>query len=240
MTPTPKAFADSWGGAKFKKAWKQLCRAIDDRTPLPGFNIAVNDQPGEGRVLNAQASSSSSTTTKPFAIISIGNNGSGTPMIGVYFYSTIFKSVKVSDNLTITGVLTSGTPLPTDAGGFECPAIGEKIWCKILTADPGDTDHILQPFAASIQYGAAWDGYPDPITINSDDPVNPFQESYEMLIAEVVADSDLRPAILSFTISETIRKIVQIQKTNVILTNWAVNGQVILVPEPWNQLGLAT
>src|SRR5581483_9176275 len=69
-------------------------------------------------------------TFVPFEIISVGKSEGGDNLIGVNFFSTIFKSLVGNDTLTISGLLTSPNPTTSDSGAFAVPAIGEKIWVE--------------------------------------------------------------------------------------------------------------
>lgn len=197
---------------------------------------------GTSFTLRAQNSTYSAQSETPFQIIAVPKaQPTDIQQIGVNFFSAVFQSLGVSDEISISGLLSADPPESWDSGAFDLPAIGDKIWLQIGTCDPSDGDHKLQAWAdtTQIQYGpvggSLWDEYPNPVALNADDPTNPYQEFYNLLIAEVTDyETDDRPAILDFTIGTGTnaehRQITQLYSRNVLLTTWAVNGIACLVP----------
>ena len=170
----------------------------------------------------------------PFKILSAGQN------LGVSPESTLFKSL-AGDNITITGLLSDETDM-SDPGWFACPNIGEKIWLKIGTsAAGGDAPRplVLTASTTNLQKGAAggslWDEYPDPISVNKDDATKPFQEFYNLLLAEITdPETDTRPAIATVTIgtgdSAEKRQITQMWSRNISMWMRVVNGLLCYIP----------
>ena len=220
-----------------------IVRALRALVPRPSMDI--EPEFGMGGVkfrLTPRTRKVLEITPKPFQILSLGKNAGGEEVIGVNYFSAIFKSLKVDDKMSISSLLTTGEPTADDAGAFAVPNIGDKIWVQIGTADPDATDpnnwHPLTPWQATtqIQYGPVgpgnlWDEYPDPVSINSsDDPARPWQEFYNLLIAECTDfDTDDRPALLDFYVNGEHRQITQMYSKNVLLTTWA-DGMAIMVP----------
>ena len=201
-----------------------------------------------GQVLHARRQNAIASRSKfPFQIIKGPAAEDGTPQLGVFFLSSILKpSLDPTDNVAIAGLLASITPALTDPGWFPIPAIGGKIWLQIGTADPGDDTHTLQPWAATTQIQHAddvttiWDEYPA-IAINTDDPENPYQEFFNLLLAEITdPEADDRPALFSATAGDERRQVTQMYDRNVLLTTWAVDGIAMLVPVDPTLLWLAT
>ena len=217
-----------WPSGKFFKA---LGAALDgDRARLmPGSG---NEIPSDsGRWFATRGSGTSGTATFPYQIISCGVNGSNQPLIGVNFYSYLFKELDTSNRQTITGLLTA-TPSSSDPGAFVVPAIGQKIWLEITISSA----ELIT--AATINHGAPWATYPAPKTVSGGDS-SAYYPFYKMLIAEVVADSDLRSGT-TYTVGTEQRKVIQCVKDNQLLTAWAIDGIPCLVPERWNVPGLDT
>ncbi len=170
----------------------------------------------------------------PFQILPVTAGDS--PTIGVYEESTVFKNLS-GDSVAITGLYDGST------GSFYCPAIGSKIWLQIGTADPADSTHALKPWAATTQIkygtvgssGSGWNEYPDPVAINTDDTSHPYQEFYNLLLAEVTdPEVDTRPALMNVAVgtgdTPEIRQITRCWSNHVFLTLWIINGALCLAP----------
>lgn len=205
--------------------------------PLPGRGITIR-QTGDGCSIDLAAKvggggGTAAQSSFPFQVVS--TKVGGTTYLGVNHYSTLGT---VGQNIAIEGLLNGSDTIDTaDPGLFTCPAIGEKIWLQIGTSDP---ENGTQLWGAMIRHGAAatnglWEEYPSPISVNTDDPEKPFQEFYNLLIAEVTdPDSDPRTAALAVTIGEgeeaETRKIVQCWSRNIVMAHWVINGLLCLVP----------
>jgi hypothetical protein len=230
-------------GGMFKEALQAI---LDDRARADGQTIY--ELPGAGgRYFKGTAAGGAAAQKTPWEIIRGPVNGEGVPLIGVNYLSSILNpSLDPTDNLIVTGLLTSISPTPEDPGWFAVPAIGGKIWLQIGTADPGDDTHALAPFAGTTQIQHAddvttiWDEYPA-ISINTDDPSNPYQEFFNLLIAEVTdPEGDDRPALMTLTVGAEKRQITQMYNRQVLLTTWAVDGLAMIVPVDPALLWLAT
>lgn len=115
--------------------------------------------------------------------------------------------------------------------GLDAPfsvSVGDLIWLHIGIQDK---DNIV-PDEASIEHGPnAWDGHPCPITYGTDDSTGiNYQETYEKIIAEVVAVSDPRDGLIVGDGASAV-KILQHLKSSLMCTVWAIDGIACLVPE---------
>lgn len=199
-----------------------------------GANIRKQSGPAWVMLSGSAESAASSGATieyAPYEVISCDSNKSGDPLIGINFYSYLFKELDTSKRQTITGLLTD-TPSSSDPGAFVVPSIGDKIWLEITISEA------TLVTAATISHGAAWSGYPAPKAVSSSGSGSYFPY-YKMLIAEVVAATDLRSGT-TYTVGTEQRKIIQCARENQLLTAWAIDGVPCLVPEGWSVPGLDT
>lgn len=162
----------------------------------------------------------------PAKVISLGGG-----VVGVYYYTSLLKSLTVTDTQTITGLLTTPTPDDEDAGAFTCPAIGQKIWLEITV------NSSLAITAASIQNGDAWTDYGDPIRINSSG--TPYQDRFFQIIAEIVDPATDGRIGTVVTVGAEQRKIVQILKSNLRMELRVVNGALAMIPVFWHEKATA-
>ena len=164
-----------------------------------------------------------SDSTLPFAVIAPNSPSDAQVLVQVYGFSSLFTSIKVEDDFNIDNL---GTDFPI--------AVGDKIVLLI------ELDNTVSVTSATIAHGAPgstlWDEYPDPISINTDDPDNPYQDYYNQLIAECVDPTDERPGTV-FSVGGTSIKVVQCLNTNLIAALWNVDGMLCLVPESWQAPG---
>jgi hypothetical protein len=225
----------SESGAVPVKKWNALVSAVRRATitSAAGATLHVTDS-GTSISIARPGGTSSSTTPTPFQVLTNGEN------VGILPESTLFKNLK-GEKISITGLLTrlsDGTISDSDAGWFACPAIGQKIWLQIGTsAASGDAPRplVLTEATTIIRSGTAggsfWDEYPDPVSINIDDPTKPFQEFYNLLLAEVTDPAtDTRPALATVTVSGQARQITQMWSRNVSVWMIALNGVLCFVP----------
>lgn len=223
-----------------KQAFADVYDKIEANKPISGIGTMVFDSAG-GRPINvarAGAGAGAAAPEMPFQILANGEN------IGVLPESTLFKNW-IGEKIAITGLLTrlsDGTISGSDEGWFPCPNRGGKIWLQIGTcaasgAAPrplvltGETTRIRSGEVG----GTLWDEYPEPVAMNRDDPANPFQEFYNLLIAEVTdPETDTRPAIATVTVGEgesaEKRQVTQLWSRNVFPVTWIASGAMVVSP----------
>ena len=214
-----------------KQAFSDVDAKIEANKPISGIGTQVFDSAG-GRPINSvgRGVGASAGGYFPFQVIAAGQN------LGISPASSLFKNLK-GETIPITGLLADETNM-SDPGWFACPAIGKKIWLQIGTcASSVAAPRPLALTAATTQIrsGAVgstlWDEYPDPISINSDDPTKPFQEFYNLLIAEITdPEVDPRPSSLVVTVGEERRQITQCWCRDILAVTWLVNGALCFVP----------
>lgn len=189
--------------------------------------------------------SGSSSVETPFQVVSVpSDNPDDPPNIGVISNSHLNNS---EDRDTYEEDNSSWGLLNDDgsAGSFPADEIGDKIWLEIKFARDQSIEEI------NVRHGSVggmnWEEYPDPISINTDDPGNPYQEFYNQLIAEITdPDEDPRPG---FSINKgtadapDIVQITQILFTDLQLTTAHTTKDAdqpnlpILVALPWHWPG---
>jgi len=230
LPPEPSAGYPILDWAKLVMAFLRRVRPIVG----PGLRLIEGTHGFTITTVPGSQNSSDEKIPTPFQGISSGVN------LGINPLSTVFKNLK-GEKIPITGLLYDPTD-PTDPGWFPCPNRGEKIWLQIGTADPAHptAGPQLWPATTTIKYGepggSLWEEYPDPISVNRDDPANPFQEFYNLLLAEITdPETDPRPAILTVTIGTgdeaESRQITQCWNTHVLMPFLVViNGLLCLVP----------
>ena len=195
-------------------------------------DVTSPDPPGDPVTPWAYGPTSGNAT--PFRVIPTPQNGDDA--IGVISNSHLFNS---EDRNTYEEDNSDWGLLSDDetTGSFAAPSIGDKIWLKI-TLDPDDQSIT----AIDIEYGTAWDGYPDPVNINTADPDNPYQEFFYQIIAEVTdPEQDPRPG---FVVGEpgSPRQITQLLFANLMMTTAHTSndadepGLPLLVAIPWTVL----
>lgn len=180
----------------------------------------------------------------PFRVVVRNNPDSGALELGVVSNSHLFNS---EDRNTYEEDNSDWGLLDDDRetgwfGGIDVGTIGDKIWLKI-TLDPEDQAIT----AIDVEHGPAWDGYPDPININTADPDNPFQEYYYQIIAEITdPEQDPRPGlILNIPESSDRIQVTQLLFTNLMMTTAHTTADAdypalpLLVAMPWNGPGTA-
>ncbi len=174
------------------------------------------------------------------------SGSTGNPQIGVIADSHVINSADKDTNEEDNsdwGLLTDDAP-DDDPGWFVVPEIGSKIWLQFTFDADGNLTDI------SLEYGVVgtdqWDEYPDPISINTDDESNPYQEFYHLLIAEVTdPEQDPRPGFQVTFSDGTAAQVTQILNTNVELVPAATTSDAdtpnlpIMVAIPWTAPGTA-
>jgi hypothetical protein len=181
-------------------------------------------------------------TETPFQVVSRVNGS--TLELGVISNSHLFNSESRNDyeeDNSDWGLLDDDRT----TGWFTAPDIGKKIWLKI-TLDPDDQSIT----AIDVESGDAWDGYPDPININTDDPDNPFQEFFYQIIAEITdPEQDPRPGLILNVPGggDDQIQVTQLLYANLMMTTAHTSndadepGLPLLVAIPWSVLpGTAT
>lgn len=180
-----------------------------------GLNYNIKRTPC-GTTLCLDPSTSNNVET-PFQVIKVGGGKIGV-ISNSHVINTSDKDTYEEDN-TGWGLL-SDYPSPDDAGAITVDdlSIGDKIWLSFtFDADGNNTD-------ISIEYGTvggeAWDEFPDPISINTDDEENPFQEYYHQIIAEITNPED--DPRTGFTVTQNNDDKTKIQVTQVLFSNLAL------------------
>lgn len=163
----------------------------------------------------ASGASGGSTPLLPFGPVQANMPGDEQVEVSVNANSLLFSSLKVTDDYNITGL---GTPMSV--------TVGNKVYLDIAV------DNTVSISSADITIGGPWDGYPDPVHVNNDDPDNPYQDHYYQLLWEVVDPGDPRTGF-TFTAGSSKVKIVPACTTNLLAAKWQVNGLACLVAQPW-------
>jgi hypothetical protein len=180
----------------------------------------------------------------PFQVVSRTNPDTGLLELGVisnsHLYNSEDRDTYEEDN-SDWGLLDDDRLTGWFGGGeIDVGSIGDKIWLKI-TLDPGDQSIT----AIDVEHGPAWDGYPDPININDDDPANAYQQFYYQIIAEITdPDEDPRPGLVLTIPGGTDQiQVTQLLYTNLMMTTAHTTndadqaGIPLLVAIPWNLPG---
>jgi hypothetical protein len=224
----------------------QIIRVLKAIYPRAGGDIYPQVGSGGTKYYNAKrggAGQAPDAVETPFQVVARFNPDTGDIELGVISNSHLFNSEDrntyeednsdwgLLDDDQITGWFGGGT---IDVG-----SIGDKIWLKI-TLNPDDQAIT----AIDIEHGPAWDGYPDPININTDDPANPYQEFYYQIIAEITdPDEDPRSGlILTIPGGEDQIQVSQLLFENLMMTTAHTTadadepGLPLLVAIPWGVL----
>ena len=209
--------------------WDKIASSIDanfrEVTLQNGQNTRVDRSSG-GQSVNVSLPSPTSIAAdpKPFQVIQGPANSEGRAQIGVISNSHVInssdKDAYEEDN-SEWGLLADDAP-KDDPNWFSVPDKGEKIWLQFtFDEDGGLTSIDLQK--GPVGEGNLWDEYPDPISINVDDPDNPYQEFYNQIIAEITdPEQDPRPGfsvLLDNTDTENPEfvQVTQLLDTNLVL-----------------------
>lgn len=220
---------------KFYNAWlvSRIIRSDTyEVTETPAGSIILAD------TAPSRPGSSASSPPQPFDVLS--SVVEDVTKLGISEFSTLGT---IASSTEISGLLATSDPIsPADPGLFAVPAIGEKIWLQIGTADPANPENGPQLWEATtmIRHGAVgsgnlWEEYPQPIATNTDAPDKPFQEFYNLLLAEVTDyETDPRPAHMVVNAgtpeSPDVRQITQCWSRNIVVAHWVINGLLCLVP----------
>ena len=213
-------------------------------------DVRVNQGPGGTTYSIRTTETIQPDPPHPFQVIK-GPIQDGEPTIGVIADSHVIngsdKDSNEEDNSDWgkPGLLTDDAPWD-DPGWFIVPGIGEKIWLQ-FTFDPDGNLTSIDLQKGEVGPDNLWDEYPDPISINVDDPANPYQEFYNLLIAEVTdPEADPRPGFQLVYSEGTRLQVTQILKTNVMLVDATTTEDAdepnvpIMVAIPWSAPGTAT
>jgi len=199
--------------------WNALIDCVRAAQLSPGSGVRITRTPsGTTLAVDKAAIKTVSLPQLPFQVvpISVGDpNTDENPTIGVISDSHVINSADkdaYEEDNSDWGLLSDDE---TD-GAFDLPDIGDKIWLQFTF----DQDQNLT--SIDLMYGPVgdddWDGYPDPISINTDG--DPYQDYYHQIIAEATdPDSDPRDGLTMTANDGTKVKIVQILKTNLTLVN---------------------
>ncbi len=140
---------------------EEVADMAEANKPVSGIGIYVSDTAGgNGRSINrvvGMLGVSAGADSFPFQILL--RLDSGTWYRGVVFRSLLFDQIGNTlddDPLTITGLLTTDDPAPSD-GGWAATDDGDEIWLEIAvdwSATPPTFTNTIQSLIAS----ATWDG----------------------------------------------------------------------------------
>jgi hypothetical protein len=218
-----------------------------DEPNLPVLVVIPWNWPGTATDGTADEINSGDDTMTPFAL---GKSFQGeTPfqvvrvpksdLVGVVSNSHLFNSEDrdtYEEDNNDWGLLSDDLT----SGGFAI-GLGEKIWLEIeLSAEDQSVTNI------QVNHGSAWDDYPDPIFINTDDPNKPYHQFYRQIIAEVTnPNEDPRPGFTIGTGDAAIQ-VTQLLFTSLMMTTAHTTddadepGVGLLVAIPWNSPGTDT
>ncbi|XHR27604.1 MAG: hypothetical protein ACFUZC_16890 [Chthoniobacteraceae bacterium] len=226
--------------------WNALIDCVRSAQISPGSGVRITRTPsGTTLAVDTVPSRRLSLPLSPFQVIQ-GPALGKEPQIGVIANSHVInlsdKDSHEEDN-SDWGLL-SDDAADDDENWFVCPSVGSKIWLQFkLDAD----GNLLE---SSIEYGQVggdqWDEFPDPVSINVDDPANPWQEFYHLLIAEITdPEQDPRDGFQVTFSNGDKAQVTQILKTNVALVDATTTEDAdesnlpIMVAIPWTQPGTA-
>ena len=234
----------SYDGKVSEQEFNKLVDVVQSNTLGRGLGYKLSRNSTGTKLEITPATKGASTSKRlPFDIVSVPVSEGENPKIGVYCNSLI-TNFDFSD-VGISGLLGSNPPELGDTAAIDAAELnfGDKIWLEIHCEDQTSP-------SAAIKYGAVggaeWDEYPDPFSMNTDDPFYPKQEYYNLLLAEVSDyEEDGRPAALAIKIGDGedayTLQITQMYSQNVFLAQWGHNGVVCLVPcDPVLNFGATT
>lgn len=198
------------------------------------INEVTDPGPGNDPVTPWAYGPVSETAQTPFKVIPVPFDGDDA--IGVISNSHLLNSESRNDYEELNfdwGLLSDDET----TGSFSAPNIGEKIWLEI-ELDPEDQAIV----SINIEWGSAWEQYPDPIFINTDDPDNPYQQFFRQLIAEVTdPEQDPRGGFVVGD-PDSPRQITQLLFADLMMTTARTTndadqpGLPLLVAIPWTML----
>lgn len=188
---------------------------------FPPSRIAQTMQPGNEPLLGPgqQGPSGGGSTAPGFSFQCLTQTISGVTSRGIYSGSILIQSFDHTDTLSITGLLTSVTPTPTDAG-----------WIVTSTTDYGwleiDVDASAFPFTfsgaaiKSISNGDMWGGGEVQNDGGMGTPIVYSQDKIRIVIYEMDVGPNGNPAV----INQWVRDPLRIEMTNYLDSNDASGG----------------
>ena len=205
--------------------WNALIDFVRSAQVNPGSGVRVTRTPSGTTLAVDKVPQRNGVTLPncPFQVIQVSSGDPDTgeePTIGVISDSHVInaadKDAYEEDN-SEWGLLNDDVADGDNIeGDFELPDVGDKIWLQFTF----DQDQNLT--SIDLMHGPVgdenWDEYPDPISINTDDEANPYQEFYHQIIAECTdPESDPRDGLVITNADGDKVQITQILKTNLTL-----------------------
>lgn len=159
--------------------------------------------------LGTPSSSSPPSSIHPFKVFT--RKKSGAVQAGVYYYSSLRKSLKPGDDVTITGLLPEQIS-GSDNTGWTNVSDGTYIWLEITISNSQVTNAEIKTGSSFGNGNGAWtsDGY-----VEDDGGTPKKQTKARILIAEIVGGA----AVQSVT-------------TNLVMQYMCVAGRAALYPVP--------
>jgi len=191
-------------------------------TGTPGKSANVMGPTGHPITDGTPTPSLPSAVQFPFAITAATTTDEdGNPQLQCAGGTILQADDDVGDDVDVDGI--------SDA--FDNPGTGNEVWIEIDIDDEGNVT------SASLENGdptSEWDNWPSQVSINTDDPSNPYQQTLYILVAELVdPTAGVEPGTGTPVVVDGVQ-INQLLTTNLRLTQWAFDGVVCLMPEPWS------
>jgi hypothetical protein len=186
---------------KFIRRWVEPAfQYAKSRTPLSGpgvlFADAADGSGRTGRVTLAGILQAIPSFNFPFQIMYQGTPGvAGSFDYGVYFYSQLFSTDNIVDPTTppiqtITGLLTSATPTPSDTGWITWNGSPDPVW---ITGTIGTWPALTSVNVSSYSNGDTYDGGDVENDGGAGSPTVFTQTFFRLLIALIQDDGSGSP-----------------------------------------------
>lgn len=193
----------------FAPAYSQFPNNLSVTATLPDTPFLVEDSVPEPSVTG------STSSKEHFGFQVLTQKDGSVTKAGVYYGSKLLKSLAPDDNLSITGLLTSTTPSPSDSGWFTVVS-GDKVWLEVSVLNATATSAQIKHDNSFSTGAAAWSSG---AYVEDDGADLPKQTKARKLIATFEGGS---------TIS-----VLQHVSSNLVMFNMCIEGQSALYPLPY-------